>query len=248
MISSLFHTVLYVPIYNLLIYFTGIIPGGDVGIAVIIVTLIVKAVVAPLSISAAKTQRRMKHVEPQMKAIKEKYKDDKQKQASETMALYKNNGIKPFSSIFAIFLQLPIVIALYLVFRKEHLLTANLSLVYSFVPLPVTISPLFLHLFATTGHSLTLAVVAAASQFLQARLTIPVPAKAPAGTTASSTEEFARALALQSRLILPILIGVFAYTTGAIALYFITSSVVALLQEFYLRRTTHVHATEPIVI
>ncbi|MDB5190014.1 MAG: 60 kDa inner rane insertion protein preprotein translocase subunit YidC [Parcubacteria group bacterium] len=248
MISSLFHSVLYVPIYNLLIFFTGIIPGGDVGIAVIIVTIIVKVVTAPLSISAAKTQRRMKHAEPQMKAIKEKYKDDKQKQATETMALYKNNGIKPFSSIFAVILQLPIIIALYLVFRHEHLLTVNLALVYPFVALPVTISPLFLHIFATTGHSITLAIIAAASQFLQARLTIPVPPKAAKGSTPSSSEEFARALAIQSRLVLPILIGVFAYTTGAIALYFITSSVVALLQEFYLRRTTHVHATEPIVI
>ncbi|MEO6536425.1 MAG: YidC/Oxa1 family membrane protein insertase [Candidatus Paceibacterota bacterium] len=248
MISSLFHSVLYVPIYNLLIFFTGIVPGGDVGIAVIIVTVIVKIITAPLSISAAKTQRRMKHVEPQMKAIKEKYKDDKAKQATETMALYKNNSIKPFSSIFTMLLQLPVIIALYLVFRREQLLHANLALVYTFVPLPTNISPLFLGLFATTGHSITLAVIAAATQFLQARLTIPLPPKPAKGSTPSSGEEFARALALQSRLLLPILIGVFAYTTGAIALYFITSSVVALLQEFYLRRTTHVPATEPIVI
>ncbi|MES2225496.1 MAG: YidC/Oxa1 family membrane protein insertase [Patescibacteria group bacterium] len=243
MIASLFHNILYVPIYNLLIFFTGSIPGGDVGIAVIIVTIIVKLIVMPLSISAAKTQRRMKHVEPQIKAIREKYKDDKQAQAAETMALYKNNGIKPFSSIFAVFLQLPIIIALYMVFRHEHLLTANLSLIYPFITLPASISPYFLGLFATTGHSITLAVVAAASQFLQARLTIPVPERSTSAKP-SSSEEFARALALQSRFILPVLIGVFAYTTGAIALYFITSSIVAVLQELYLRRVRHMSPAE----
>src|SRR4051812_45724892 len=104
MIGSLFHNTLYVPIYNLLIFFVDIVPNGDVGIAVIIVTIIVKLIVAPFSISAMKTQRRMKFVEPQLKQIKEKYKDDKETLAKETFALYKNNGIKPFSSILASFL------------------------------------------------------------------------------------------------------------------------------------------------
>lgn len=235
MISHLFHIALYQPIYNLLIFFVDIVPGGDVGISVIIVTIIIRLIIAPLSISAAKTQRRMKFVEPQLNEVKEKYKDDRAKQAEETMKVYKNNGIKPFASIGAAFLQLPIIIALYMVFRKESLLHANVSLMYSFVGLPTTISPLFLHYFATTGHSLILAVLAGASQFLQAHLTIPVPKKSTG--TPTGTEDFARALAMQSRIVLPILIGVFAYTSGAVALYFITSSIVGIVQEFYVRRS-----------
>jgi YidC/Oxa1 family membrane protein insertase len=164
--------------------------------------------------------------------MREKHKGDREKIALETMSLYKNNGIKPFSSILATFLQLPIIIALYLVFRHEHLLSPNTSLIYHFVALPTHISPLFLGIFPTTGHTIILAVVAAVIQFFQAYITIPVPPKAE---NASSTEEFARAMSLQSRFILPLIIGVVAYTTGALALYFITSSIVGIIQEYYIR-------------
>lgn len=233
MISSLFHTTLYVPIYNLLIFFVDIIPNGDVGVAVIIVTVIVKVLLWPFSISAAKTQRRMKFVEPELKEIKEKYKDSKEKQALETLALYKNNGIRPFSSILVTLLQLPVFIALYLVFRHEHLLSPNQELIYSFISFPTHISPLFLGIFPTTGHVLVLAAIAALVQFGQAYLTIPVPKKAEG--TPTSSEEFARILSIQSRIVLPVLIGVIAYTAGALALYFITSSLVGIIQEYYVR-------------
>jgi len=233
MISHFFHIALYQPIYNLLIFFVDIVPGADMGIAVILVTIVIRLIIAPLSISAAKTQRRMKFVEPQLLAVKEKYKDDKGKQAEETMKVYKNNGIKPFASIGAAFLQLPVIIALYMVFRKESLLHANVSLVYHFISLPTTISPLFLHYFTIAGHNIFLAILAGIGQFAQAHLTIPMPAKQTGA--ASGSQDFARALALQSRVVLPVLIAVFAYTSGAVALYFITSSIVGILQEFYVR-------------
>lgn len=232
MIGSLFHNLLYVPIYNLLIFFVDIVPNGDVGIAVILATVVVKLIIAPFSISAVKTQRRMKFVEPQMKELREKYKGDREKLALETLSLYKNNGIRPFASILVTFLQLPVIIALYLVFRHEHLLSPNTSLIYHFVALPTHISPLFLGIFTTTGHTIVLALVAAGFQFLQAYITIPVPEK---DKNATSTEEFARAMSLQSRFMLPLLIGFIAYTTGALALYFITSSIVGIIQEYYIR-------------
>ncbi len=235
MISSLFHNILYVPIYNLLIFFVDIVPNGDVGLAVILATLVIKIILAPFSINAIKTQRRMKLVEPQIKSLKEKYKDDKEKQAKEMMLIYKNNGIKPFSSMLAMFLQLPIIIALYYVFRHEHLLSPNTSLIYHFIALPSHISPLFLNLFPTTGHVIILAIIAALGQFAQAYFTIPVPPKSTSKTPAAS-EDFARALAVQSRFILPVIIGVVAYTAGALALYFITSSIIGVLQEWYVRR------------
>jgi len=231
---SFFHAILYVPIYNLLIFFVDIIPNGDVGVAVILVTIVVKLIISPFSISATKTQRRMKFVEPQMKEIREKYKDDREMQAKETLSLYKNNGIKPFSSILVMFLQLPVIIALYYVFRHEHLLSPNTALIYHFVALPTHISPLFLGIFPTTGHVLTLAAIAALFQFFQAYVTIPVPEKVKGAKTAT-TEDFARAMSIQSRFVLPIIIGVIAYTAGALALYFITSSIAGILQEYYVR-------------
>lgn len=236
MISSLFHTFLYTPIYNLLIAFADIVPGGDVGIAVILVTIVVKLITAPLSVAATKTQRRMRKIEPQLKALRDKHKNDRETQAREMMALYKNNGIKPFSSFLTILIQIPVLLALYLVFVREELLSVNLELVYSFVALPTYLSPYFLGLFDVTGRSIVLAAIAVALQYLLGRYTIPVPPKVE-NPTGLSSEEFARALALQSRYLLPAIIGVIAFvTSGAIAVYFITASIFGILQELYVRR------------
>lgn len=232
---AFFYTVLYIPLYNLLILFTGMIPSGDVGIAVILVTLVVKVVTSPLSISAVKTQRRMKAVEPALKHIKEKFKDDKEKQARETMALYKNSGIHPFASILGTLIQLPIIISLYQIFLKEKLLHADVPLLYSFVKIPETISPQFLHVFSIAGHSLVLAVFAGLFQYLQAYFSIQIPTNTT--SNAGAGDEFARMLAIQARYVLPVFIAFIAYTSGAIALYFITSSVFGVLQELYVRRT-----------
>jgi YidC/Oxa1 family membrane protein insertase len=235
MLSSLFHTFLYVPIYNLLIAFADIVPNGDIGIAVILVTVAVKLLTSPLSLSAIKTQRRMRRIEPELKALREKHKDNREVQAREMMSLYKNNGIKPFASFLTILIQIPVLLALYLVFVREELLSVNLDLVYSFVTLPTYLSPLFLGLFETTGHSLPLAVLAAATQYLQGLYTIPIPPKAE-NPTGMSSQEFARAIALQSRYLLPAIVGAIAFTSGAIAIYLITASVFGILQEFYVRK------------
>jgi YidC/Oxa1 family membrane protein insertase len=233
--ADLFHTFLYVPIYNLLIAFADIVPNGDIGIAVILVTLLIKFLVAPFSLGAVKTQRRMRFIEPQLKKLKEKYKGNREKLAIEMMALYKNNGIRPFASILTMIIQIPILLALYLVFFREELLSVNMALVYSFMPLPEQLSPLFLGVIETTGNSIVLALIAVAAQYLQGLFTIPIPAKVE-NPTGLSAEEFGRAIALQSRYLLPIVIGVIGYvTSSAIALYFITASLFAIGQEFYVR-------------
>lgn len=237
--SGLFHTYLYVPIYNLLVFLVDIVPGGDIGLAVVIATVIVKVIIMPLSLRAVKTQRQMKVIEPQLKALKDKHKNDKERQAKEMMALYREHGVRPFASILGVLIQLPIVIALYLVFRRGDLLTVDPTLLYSFVPLPAVVSPLFLGVFAVAGASLILAIIAAAAQFAHAYVSVQMPA-AVAGGKRTATEDFSRMMAVQARYFLPLMIGVIAYvTSGAIALYFITSSLVGLLQEAIVRKIKH---------
>lgn len=231
-----FHDVLYVPLYNLLIFLVGVLPGGDVGVAIILVTLAVKIVVLPFSIGALKTQKAMKAIEPKLKELKEKYKDDKEKQAREMFALYKEHKIKPFSSLLTLVIQIPILITLYLVFLHEKLPVVDTALLYSFVSVPDPISTLFLGFFAVSGSSLVLALIAAATQFVQAYYAIPVPPKKEGVTPASMQEEFGRAMALQARFALPLVIGVVAYASGAVALYFVTSNLVAVAQEFLITR------------
>src|SRR5688572_7752938 len=114
MFSAIWHNVFFDPVYNVLVYLIAIIPGGDVGLAIIGLTVVVKIVLIPLSIKAARTQRVMRELEPKLKEIKDKHKDNREELARLTMAAYKDGGINPFASILLLFIQLPIIIALYL--------------------------------------------------------------------------------------------------------------------------------------
>lgn len=232
---SFFHTILYTPIYNLLMFFTDILPGQDIGLAVIAATLVVKIIIMPLSFAALRTQRAIKAIEPEMKSLREKYKDDKETQAKEMFALYKKYGVNPFAGILTLLIQFPIVICLYWVFKSKDLLVVDTSLLYSFVPAPLAISPLFLGMFAITGASIILALLAGLTQFFYGLYAIPVPESSKDKT--SMQADFGRSLALQMRFMLPVFIAIAAYYTSvAIALYFITSNLVGVLQEFIVRR------------
>src|SRR3989344_1062856 len=112
--SNFWHTIFFDPIYNLLVYLIDIVPGGDVGVAIILVTIIVKVILLPLSLKAARTQLAMREIEPMLKELKEKYKDKREEYAKATMEAYKKAGVNPFSSIVLLFVQIPIIIALYL--------------------------------------------------------------------------------------------------------------------------------------
>lgn len=233
--TSLFHTVVYLPIYNLLIFLVDVIPGGDVGLAVIAATIAVKLVLLPLSLSAVRTQRAMKLLEPELKELKERLKDDKEAQAREMFALYKKNNVKPFASILMLFIQLPILFGLYFVSQHAALSQADPALLYPFVHVPAVISPLFLGIFVLTGTSLVLAIAAAATQAFQAWYAIPVPPKST-NKTPSMQEDFGRAVALQARFIFPLLIGFIAYSSAVLALYFVASNLFMVAQEFVVRK------------
>lgn len=233
--TAFFHTVLYTPIYNLLMFFTDILPGQDIGLAVIAATLVVKFILMPLSFAALRTQRAIKAIEPEMKKLREQYKEDKETQAKELFALYKKYGVNPFAGFLTLLIQLPIVISLYWVFNSKTLLTVDTSILYSFIPAPDAIAPAFLGIFAITGASITLAALAAITQFAYGWYAIPVPERSKTPGT-DMQADFGRALALQMRFMLPIFIGIAAYYTSvAIALYFITSNAVGILQEFIVR-------------
>ena len=234
MIGALFHTYLSVPIYNLLVFFIGIMPGGDTGLAVVAVTLIIKFIILPLSYSAVRTQRAMKVIEPELAQIKVKYKDDSGEQAKQQFALYKKYKINPFASFFTLLIQLPILLALYWVFRGESLPAIDVASLYSFVAIPTHISTQFLGVFTIIGKSIPLALLAGVTQYFQAVFAVPTPAKTGTG---GMSEDFGRAMAMQARFVIPFIIALISYeTSGAVALDFVTSNIVTLFQEGLGRR------------
>ncbi len=242
---ELFHNYFYVPFYNLFVFLIGIVPNGDVGIAIVIATLFAKVLTLPFSLSAVKTQKAMKHLEPKLKELKELHKDNKEQQAKEMMNLYKEHKVKPFSSILVAFIQIPVFIAVYLVFQHESL-AIDPALLYSFVAVPQLISPLFLGFIAVNKTNFILAVIAVIAQFLQVKLTIQAPPKAKKTDTPSMQDDMARAMSVQMQYMLPVIIGIAAYTSGALALYFITSAVFTIVQELFIRITTGKETALPI--
>ena len=146
MIGEVFNTVFFNPIYNGLIFLLDVVPFIDVGIAVILVTVVVKLVLFPFSLKMVKTQLAVKALEPEITKLKETHKKDKQEQAKQTMALYKEKGVNPFSGFLLILIQIPVIFALYWVFLRGGLPEINVDILYSFTPIPENINMNFLGL------------------------------------------------------------------------------------------------------
>ncbi len=235
MLSGIFHTFIYSPLYNTLVFLVDIVPFADVGLVVIILTLLVKLSLFPLSIKAVRTQLAVRKMESEISTLKEKYKDNKEEHARQTMALYRKNGVNPFSSFLLILIQFPIILGLYWVFARGGLPVINTEILYSFTPIPEVFNMQFLWVSDIAGKSIILALLAGVTQFFQIRLTLP-PMKKRKGNP-SLKEDLTHSFHLQMRYVMPIVvIGVAYMVSAAIAIYWTTSNLFAIGQEFYVRR------------
>jgi len=177
----------------------------------------------------------VKEIEEPLKKIKDDFKDDREKQAKETMALYKEKGINPFSSILTLFIQLPVIFALYWIFFKGGLPSVNVDILYPFVSLPEVVNMNFLGIVDMSGKNMILALLAGISQFFQAKLALP-PMK-PRKEGDSMKDDFARSFHIQMRYVLPVIIVFIAYAiSAAVALYWVTSNIFAVGQELWVRK------------
>jgi YidC/Oxa1 family membrane protein insertase len=229
MIAKLFYLILYQPLYNALIFLVAIIPYHDVGVAVIVLTIIVQFIIFPFRHKSVVTQRKMKEIEPEVKRIKEQYKKDKQEQSKQTMALYRAHGISPFSGFFMLLIQLPVFIALYKLFSSGIKFdSANL---YSFVSMPALIKTQFLGIIDISKSSYFLAFLAGITQFFQMHLSMPKVKKSDTGS-GSFQDNLSRSMSIQARYIMPIFIFFIALKfSSGIALYWTAMNVFAIVHE-----------------
>ncbi|MFA6430625.1 MAG: YidC/Oxa1 family membrane protein insertase [Candidatus Paceibacterota bacterium] len=238
MFHYIFQNFFYAPLYNGLILLLAYIPFINVGVAVILFTCIVKVALFPLSKKSIRTQLEMKKMEPEMNEIKAKYKDNKQAQAEKIMALYKEKNLNPFSGIALMFIQLPVLIALYYVFLRGGLPNIDHNVLYSFVKAPDMVNMMFFGI-DITKTSTIFAVFAALAQFFQMQLTIPkTPKKAKIkGQKDDFKDELAKSMNMQMKYVMPVIIFLVARSFPVVvSLYLITGSVFAIGQEFYMRR------------
>lgn len=238
MFKAAFYNGIYDPLYNGLVYLVDIIPTHDIGIAIIILTILVKFVLFPLSRQAVRTQMLMRSVAPEIEKLKETYKDKQEEQARAIFALYKEKGIRPFSSFFLILIQFPILFGLYWVFWKGGLPSVDPNMLYSFVPMPASVNMEFLSMIDMRERSIFLAVLAGLTQLVYARLSMgPRSAMATSPVEQSFSNDMARSFDLQARYVLPVIVAGIAYTVAsAVPLYWTTSNLFMIAQEFFMGR------------
>jgi YidC/Oxa1 family membrane protein insertase len=232
----MFSTIIFNPLYNALVFLLGKFSFLDAGMVIIVFTIFVKVVLFPLSKKSARTQILMKTVEPELNAIKEKHKDNKEEQARQTMALYKTKGINPFAGIVVLFIQIPILLALYQIFSSHGLTEINTSILYSFIHVPEVIKTSFLGLVDITSKNIPLAVVTAVTQYIQSVMVMP-KAQKKEKMGASVMGDMNAMLQFQMKYVFPIMMLFIAYNaTAAVAIYFITSNVFMIGQEYVVRK------------
>ncbi len=234
--SAFYHAFFFDPLYNALIFLFKIFPWADAGIIIILLTIIVRLILFPLSRRATLTQAKMSEAAPELEAIKEKYKNNPEEQTRRTLALYKERGINPFSGIFVIIIQLPIVLALYQIFL--HFPEVNSAILYSFISAPSVINTAFLGI-DITGKSVILALLAGVSTYAQFKVAMKNQS-APKGN--SFGDNLTRSIQTQAKYIFPLVMFFIAYQiSGVIGLYFFVTNLFSIVQEIFIRRNLKVN-------
>lgn len=230
MLYNLWDTLLYKPLINILAFLVSVVPYADLGIAVILLTVLVKILLFPLSKASIQNQEKMGQMGPELSAIKKSGKS-KEEQAKATFDLYKKYKTNPFSGCLLILIQIPIVFALYYVFWKG--LSFDPSNMYSFIKPPEGLNTMFLGLIDLSGKSLVLAILAGASQYLQAMY---MPKSAQVSDPGSFGDSFQKSMQMQMKYVFPFLVGIIAYSiSGAVALYWVVNNLFTTGQQIYLR-------------
>ncbi len=235
--SDIFATVLYEPLYNLLVALYNLLPWGGLGLAIILVTVIVKGLLFPLTFKTMKAQKQLQEVQPKIEAIKKQYKDDKETMAKELMAVYKSNNVNPFASCLPTILQLVIFLTLFRVLRAG-IATINADLLYSFVHNPGTMNHLFLGM-NLAEVSIPFAILAAVTQYFQARQMVSRrPPKVVQGSSGALDEDIAANMNRSMMYALPLIMLVAGVTTlpGGVTLYiFISTLLTWVLTAYFLK-------------
>lgn len=249
--GSLFQTILVQPILNLLIWLYDILPGNDIGIAIILLTVIVKLLLWPLTLQQIKQQRALQELQPKIDEIRNRLKDDKDAQAKELLELYKRDKVNPAASCLPLLVQLPIFIGLYQALR-DGLASKGLNLLYPFVANPGTVNQSFLGFIDLSHPNYVLAILAGVVQYFQtSRMlkkpnALSAPPKEVSGSKGAEDESMATMMNRQMVYMMPLVTVFIGFQLpGGLALYWLIMSLLTLLQQELLMRKPTPPKVEP---
>jgi YidC/Oxa1 family membrane protein insertase len=242
--------IFYRPIYNALIFLTAVIPKHDLGLAIILLTLIIRTILLIPSQKAMKAQKRMQNIQPQIEKIKEKYKGDQQKIAMETMAIWKEAKVNPMGSCLPILMQFPFLVALFYVV-KEGLNPDNAYMLYTqytnFTLQDININFLGI-LDLTKANVYVLPLIIGALQFIQMKLSM---ATADKKRKREGKEEKKNEIAMATSTmtyIMPVMIALFTASLPAgVGIYWGASTAYGIIQQIFVNKEGTKKPDEPTV-
>jgi YidC/Oxa1 family membrane protein insertase len=246
--SAIYTEGLYRPLLNLLVGIANSMPSHSVGWAIIFVTILVRLVLLPSFLHQATTMRRnqtkMANIQHKIDALKKQHKDDKAKQAQETMKIYREEGINPAGGLLPIFVQLPVLIALYQVFFSG--LTPEIyQYLYPFVDHPTNLSFMFFGINLSTP-SFLLGLVAGVFQFIQMKYLAPQTPSNP-----GSSDETAKMMASMQKnmtYVFPAMTVFIALRLpAALSLYWAVSTLFGIVQQIIVKRSLHLKENPPTI-
>lgn len=230
--STIFHVFFYQPVFNLLVFIYNIVPGHDLGVVIIILTIIIKLILLPLSKKSIKSQKELQELQPKIEELKKKYANNKEEMGKRMMELYKENKVNPFSSCLPLLIQLPFLIAVFRVFQNEFTADA-LNIVYPFISKPESINSISFGFLDLSKSNIVLAVLAGAAQYWQAKMMMT---KKPAVKGPASQDESMTAIMNKQMLYFMPVLTVFIGATlpGGLTLYWFVTTVLTALQQIYI--------------
>lgn len=229
MIGSIFNAILYKPLLNLLIWLYENVTFHDLGLAIILTTIVVRIILLPLFEKQTRYQLMMQKIQPKIKEAEKKHKGDREKQTAAMLEIYKEHKTNPFSGFLLLFIQIPILIALYMIINA--VLGAEFGKdLYSFVPDPGKINIMFLGLINLGEANILIVVLAALAQFFQGKTTM---FKKKPGEEETPQEKAGRTMIYIAPLLT---IFLFYNFPAAVALYWLVASVLSVVQQILIKR------------
>jgi len=226
----LYNELLHRPLLNLLVIIYNTVAFKSIGLAVIFLTILVRLILFPVFHKITKNQLLIQKIQPEIKTATDRFKHDKEKQVKEVMAIYKKHNLNPLSGFLLLFIQLPVLIALFYLFYNGFTPDSLVGL-YSFVLKPDIINSQFLNLINLNEPSIIIVALTALCQYFTSRLSLPK-------INQNQPETSAGKLNRQMTLIAPILTFVILWSLPAvIGLYWLTTTIFSLGQQSFINRS-----------
>jgi YidC/Oxa1 family membrane protein insertase len=230
MIGNLFNLILYQPLFNALIFLYAYLPGHDFGIAIIVLTAAIRLALYPLMAQSIRSQKILNELQPKIQEIQKQHQGDKQQQAKAMMELYQKEKFNPFGGCLPLLIQLPLLLALYQVFWRGFQ-PEQLNFLYSFVPNPGAIDPMFLGLINLAQPNIVFAILAGLAQFFQSKMMMPQMKKQQQKN--DQMAQFSGVMQKQMVYLLPVFtVFILWKMPSAIGVYWLTTTLFSIIQQY----------------